>query len=365
METTKALVVLEDGFVFEGESISVSGEICGEMVFNTSMTGYQEILTDPSYAGQIVTMTYPLIGNYGVNAEDVESDRVQVRGFLMKEYSEIYSNHRATQSLADYLKENNILAVQGIDTRKLTKHLREKGAMRGIISTEDSDINFLLAKVQSSPLMEGQDFVQHVTTDKSYVVEAQGDKNYTVAALDCGIKRNILRIFSEMGCEVHVFPARATVDDLLGVSPDGFFISNGPGDPAAVTYAVETIRKLLGEKPMFGICLGHQILSLALGKTTYKLKFGHRGANHPVQDVSNGQVAISSQNHGFCVHSETLKSDEVQVSHWNLNDKTVAGIRHMKWPVLAVQYHPEASPGPQEARVLFEEFMEMMDNERI
>jgi carbamoyl-phosphate synthase small subunit len=333
------------------------------MVFNTSMTGYQEILTDPSYAGQIITMTYPLIGNCGVNNEDIESEFVQVSGFIVKEASKVYSNFRATGSLQDYLKDNNIIAIEGVDTRKLTKHLREKGAMRGIISTDIMDQGELMALVQKHPSLEGLDLVQEVTCKKPYILPAKGEKCFIVAALDCGIKRSILCILASLGCEIHVFPATTPLKDLESVSPDGIFVSNGPGDPSAVTYVIETLKEIIAlEKyPLFGICLGHQMFSLALGAKTYKLKFGHRGANHPVKDVLKETVVISSQNHGFCVQENSLDTNILEVSHWNLNDRTVAGIRHKRLPLYVVQYHPEASPGPQEAKDLFEEFIRMME----
>lgn len=365
-----ALIVLEDGSVFKGRAIAalsdpsgdVPQEVCGEMVFNTSMSGYQEILTDPSYAGQIVTMTYPLIGNYGVNPEDVESNQVQVSGFIVKEMSPVFSNWRATMSLAEYLRQNRILAVEGVDTRRLTKHLREHGAMRGIISLSDDNVESLLKKVKASPSMEGQDLAKTVTTAKPYVLKPKGPVRFKVAALDCGMKKNIGRILVDLGCEVHVLPVTSTAQDIEALKPDGVFISNGPGDPAAVTYAIDLVRSLLGKYPMFGICLGHQIIALALGAKTYKLKFGHRGANHPVQDLCSKKVDISAQNHGFCVDGDSLSAQEVEVSHLNLNDHTVAGIRHKHYPVYSVQYHPEASPGPQEAKALFNDFIQMMED---
>jgi len=356
----KAILYLADGVSFQGTSLAITGETAGECVFNTSMTGYQEILTDPSYAGQIIVMTYPLIGNYGVNEEDVESSKVHVKGFVVKEFCKRHSNFRATQSLIEYLNQNNILAVEGIDTRALTRHLRLFGAMKGIISTEDFDPKILAAKLKDVPDMEGSDWVKKVIAAKPYVWNPDKKTGLKVAVIDCGVKFNILRIFDELGCEVHVFPATASFDEIMAVQPQGLFISNGPGDPAAVPYVVETVRQFIGKLPMFGICLGHQILGLALGGKTYKLKFGHRGANHPAKDFSCGKIAITSQNHGFCVDMNSLKQDDVEVIHMNLNDQTVEGLRHKRFPLYAIQYHPEASPGPHDARYLFGDFIELM-----
>ncbi|MBF0522242.1 MAG: glutamine-hydrolyzing carbamoyl-phosphate synthase small subunit [Candidatus Omnitrophica bacterium] len=364
---SKAILYLEDGTHFLGQSLSVTGETAGEVIFNTSMTGYQEILTDPSYAGQIVVMTYPLIGNYGVNDEDVESSKVHVKGFVVKEFCRLHSNFRATESLIDYLNRNNILAIEGIDTRALTRHLREKGAMKAIISTQDFDTKVLAEKIKKIPSMEGSDWVKEVTTKKKYVwPQAKDDPkpSYRVAAIDCGIKFNILRILTHLGCEVHVFPATSSFDEMMAIKPDGLFISNGPGDPAAITYVVETIKKFFGVIPVFGICLGHQMLGLALGGQTYKLKFGHHGANHPVQDLLDKRIGITSQNHGFCVDIKSLKADDVEMIDMNLNDKTLEGIRHKKYPILSFQHHPEASPGPHDAQYLFNYFIEMMEKHR-
>ena len=386
----KAILYLEDGTAFEGQAISSDGESAGEVVFNTAMTGYQEILTDPSYAGQIVVMTYPLIGNYGVNEQDVESDHIYVKGFVVKEFCRHHSNYRATKSLIDYLQENKILAIEGIDTRALTRHLRVRGAMKAIISTKDFDPKSLARKLQALPSMEGSDWVKEVTVKKKYVwggakdqaAEEASDERwadnggsatrattgerlalaskYKVAAIDCGIKRNILRILESLGCEVHVFPASATAKDINAIHPDGLFISNGPGDPAAVSYVIDTVRQCVGKLPVFGICLGHQILGLALGGKTYKLKFGHHGANHPVKDVLGNRIGITSQNHGFCVDIASLSPSDVEMIDMNLNDKTLEGMRHKKFPVLSFQYHPEAAPGPHDAQYLFRYFIDMM-----
>ena len=370
----KAILYLEDGTAFEGQAISSDGESAGEVVFNTAMTGYQEILTDPSYAGQIVVMTYPLIGNYGVNDEDAESDHIYVKGFVVKEFCRHHSNYRATQSLIDYLKENKVLAIEGVDTRALTRHLRVRGAMKAVISTKDFDPQSLERKLQALPSMEGSDWVKEVTVKKKYVWNASGDRGqgtgvrkeqatkYKVAAIDCGIKRNILRILESLGCEVHVFPAGAGVQDINAIHPDGLFISNGPGDPAAVTSVIETVRQCVGKLPIFGICLGHQILGLALGGKTYKLKFGHHGANHPVKDLLGNRIGITSQNHGFCVDMGSLSAADVEMVDMNLNDKTLEGMRHKKFPVLSFQHHPEAAPGPRDAQYLFRYFIEMMEH---
>lgn len=359
-----AILYLEDGKYFLGQSLATHGESHGEVVFNTAMSGYQEVLTDPSYAGQIVVMTYPLIGNYGVNKEDVESDGVHVKGFIVKEFCRHHSNYCATQSLIDYLNEHKILAIEGIDTRALTRHLRLFGAMKAIISTEDLDPKSLAVKIKAMPSMEGADWVKTVTSSKKYIWPATGEyKNkprFKVAALDCGIKLNILRILAGHGCEVHVFPADTSIKEIEAVKPDGLFLSNGPGDPAALPYVIETVQQSFGKFPIFGICLGHQLLGLALKGRTFKLKFGHHGANHPVKDLDNNRIGITSQNHGFCVDVESLNKDDIEVIDVNLNDRTVEGLRHKKFPIFSVQHHPEAAPGPHDAQYLFENFIEMM-----
>src|SRR3989338_7760990 len=352
--------------MFHGQSLAAAGETAGEVVFNTAMTGYQEILTDPSYAGQIVVMTYPLIGNYGVNEEDAESSGVHVKGFVVKEFCRYHSNYRATQSLIEYLNQHKILAIEGVDTRALTRHLRVCGAMKALLSTEDFDSKSLAQKIKNIPSMEGADWVKTVTASSKYVwpVSPAGSRpRFKVAAIDCGIKWNILRILASLGCEVHVFPATASAEEIFAINPDGVFLSNGPGDPAAVSYVIETVRKLLGNLPIFGICLGHQILGLALGGQTYKLKFGHHGANHPVKDLLDNRIGITSQNHGFCVDVKSFKSGEVEIIDVNLNDQTVEGLRHKKFPLLSVQHHPEAAPGPHDAQYLFKHFIKMMEQE--
>lgn len=369
-----AILALEDGKIFHGMTFGAEGENYGEVVFNTSMTGYQEILTDPSYKGQIVTMTYPLIGNYGVNLEDVESRRPFVEGFIVREYSSITSNWRSQSSLGDYLKKYNIVGIEGIDTRALTKHLRTHGAKQGVISTIDTDANNLVEKAKNSPHLVGRDLVKEVTIAKPYVftpsesdfkwIDNIESEKYHVVAYDCGIKLNILRLLSAHGCKVTVVPADASAEEVLSYNPDGVFLSNGPGDPEAVTYLIDNVRQLIGKKPIFGICLGQQILGLAFDGKTYKLKFGHRGANHPVMQLSTGKVEITTQNHGFCVDMDSLKGSGLKMTHVNLNDQTNEGMEHEDLPIFCVQYHPESSAGPHDARYLFKRFIKMIESQR-
>jgi carbamoyl-phosphate synthase small subunit len=372
MPQTKAILLLEDGTVFEGRSFGADGIAVGEVVFNTSMAGYQEITTDPSYYEQILTMTYPMIGNYGTNTLDWESRKVFCSGFIVKENCSIPSNWRNEKTFSDYLKENKVVGLEGIDTRKLVRHIRNEGAMRGIISSSELNIEKLRKKLQQYPGLVGRDIVKQVTFGKAYawdkgVVDVIADKElkpakkYKVVALDYGIKENILRLLVSNGCKVQVMPADATAKQILAKKPDGIFLSNGPGDPAAVTYAVNTIRDLLGKLPIFGICLGHQLMGLALGGKTYKLKFGHRGANHPVKNLDTGQIEITSQNHGFCVDIDSLADKNVELTHVNLNDNTLEGLRCKKLKAFAVQYHPEASPGPHDSQYLFKQFTDWMD----
>ena len=356
-----AKLALENGAVFAGESFGATGETAGEVVFNTSMIGYQEILTDPSYCGQIVTMTYPHIGNYGINPEDVESSKPQVAGFVVREYSKFYSNYRATESLGDYLKRHEIVGIENIDTRKLTRIIRTTGAMNAIISTTDLDNVSLVRKARESPPMSGLDLAKVVTTKTQYEFSTNGKSEfkYKVVAYDYGIKTNILRKLHERGCDVTVVPASFPAEEILSLNPDGVFLSNGPGDPAAVTYAIENVKKLIGRKPIFGICLGHQILALSAGAKTYKLKFGHRGANHPVKNLLNETVEVTSHNHGFAVDPESLPS-EYEVTHIDLNDNVLEGFRHKSLPIFCVQYHPEASPGPHDSDYLFDDFISIV-----
>jgi carbamoyl-phosphate synthase small subunit len=374
----EARLTLEDGRSFACRSFTGPGEASGEVVFNTSMTGYQEVLTDPSYSGQMVTMTYPLVGNYGVNPDDAESAKIQVAAFLVKEYQPFPSNFRSTQSLGDYLSSQGVLGVEGLDTRALTRHIRNGGAMRAIISTSDLDAESLKRRANALPSMVGMDLARSVSTAKAYRWTAGKPEMITddvkldaglwrlrgqrpsVVAIDFGLKYNIARCLDKAGFEVVVVPATTDASRIMALAPDGLFLSNGPGDPEPVTYGVETVRELLGRLPIFGICLGNQILGLALGGHTYKLKFGHRGANQPVKNLSTGKVEITSQNHGFAVDMKSLDAGMVEVTHLNLNDNTVEGIRHRRLPAFAVQYHPEASPGPHDAAYLFGQFKAMM-----
>jgi carbamoyl-phosphate synthase small subunit len=384
-----AILALEDGRVFRGEGFGARGTAVGEICFNTSMTGYQEVLTDPSYRGQIVAMTAPQIGNYGANTLDVESDTPHVRAFVIEELSSIPSNWRSEFSLHDFLEKNGIPGIEGIDTRALTRHLRTRGAMRACVTTELEETAAI--EQAKSANYEGVDFVQEVTPAKSYEWDPSGEKSgdwvqakagveretdamgnvflpaaktqRRIVAYDFGMKKNILRLLRSKGFQVEVVPAKTPASEVLARKPDGVFLSNGPGDPAALTYAHETVRELVGKVPLFGICLGHQVLGLALGGQTFKLKFGHRGANQPVQDLRTGQIAITSQNHGYAIDADSLP-DDVEVTHVNLNDGTVAGLAHKRLPVFSVQYHPEASPGPRDAAYFFDQFAKTVDESK-
>lgn len=364
MQATPAILVLENGSLYRGTAFGHTGESSGEVVFNTSLTGYQEILTDPSYTGQMVVMTYPLIGNYGITPNDNESSKIWASALIVREASNVYSNFESNKSLDTFLKESNVIGLEGIDTRKLVREIREKGAMRAVISTTITDIKLLKSKAAGIPEMTGLDLVRTVTTDKPYTAETPGAR-YHVVAFDYGIKSNIIRQLQAEGCRVSVVSANTTAEEVLAMEPDGVFLSNGPGDPFAVTYAIDTIRTLADYNrtsrplPIFGICLGHQLLSLALGASTYKLKFGHHGANHPVKNLKSNKIEITSQNHGFAVKADSLPAD-LELTHLNLYDQTVEGIRHRELPCFSVQYHPEAAPGPHDSHYLFSQFTELM-----
>jgi len=376
----KALLALEDGRTFSCTSFTGPGGAQGEVVFNTSMTGYQEILTDPSYYGQMVTMTYPLIGNYGVCPEDVESDRIHVAAFIVKEYQQFPSNFRSKGTLADYLIKYHVLGIEDLDTRALTRHIRKSGAMRAMISTTDLDPESLVARAKKIPSMEGSDLVEYVTTPKPYLwkdnnpdymdvknledpaIWRHKGKKHSVVALDFGIKYNIIRCLENAGCEVLVVPAKTDAQTIKHLNPDGIFLSNGPGDPEPLTYIVKTIRELLEHFPVFGICLGMQLLGLAMGGKTMKIKFGHRGGNQPVKNIDTGKVEITSQNHGFAVDLNTLDKNKCRLTHINLNEYSVEGLKNDTMRAFAVQYHPEASPGPHDAAYLFNQFAKVMEN---
>ena len=362
----KAILALSDGAIFEGESFGATGDTTGEVVFNTGMTGYQEVLTDPSYAGQIVALTYPLIGNYGVNTDDVESRRVQVAGFVVRQLADIYSNWRANASLSDFLRDNGVLGITGIDTRALTRRLRHEGVMMGALSTTETGAQ-LVARVQAGgSTYETIDWVRRVTTSQPYTWGPdEADAKYRISVLDCGVKYNILRELAALGARTTVYPATAPASDLLAGDPDGVFLSPGPGDPRLLGYAVETVRELVAsEKPVMGICLGNQLLGCAWGGATFKLPFGHRGANHPVKDLTTGRVVITSQNHGYAIDPGSITAPDVEVTQINLNDGTVEGLRHRELPVFSIQYHPEASPGPSDSRFFFRQFLETIESRR-
>ncbi|MDI3533656.1 MAG: carbamoyl-phosphate synthase small subunit [Thermosediminibacterales bacterium] len=354
----EGVLVLQDGKVFNGALFGWQEQTAGEVVFNTSMTGYQEILTDPSYAGQIVVMTYPLIGNYGINSEDEESFKPHVKGFVIRELCEFPSNWRCKKTLEEYMYENRIVGIQGIDTRALTRHLRTNGAMKGIITHKKNDMETILQNLKKP--LDMKNLIFEVSTKNIYKVKGNGPR---VVLIDLGVKQNIIRSLSKLGCEVIVVPPKITAEKILKLNPDGVLISNGPGDPKDAKEVINTVKILIGRKPIFGICLGHQILALALGADTYKLKFGHRGANHPVLDLESNRVYITSQNHGYAVDEESIKATDIEITHINLNDGTVEGIKHKFLPVFSLQYHPEAAPGPDDSNFMFYEFLKIMNKE--
>jgi carbamoyl-phosphate synthase small subunit len=360
----EAILALEDGRAFRGRAFGAGGERTGELVFNTSITGYQEVLTDPSYAGQIVVMTYPEIGNYGVNRQDVESRRPFVEGFVVRQYSPRYSNWRAEASLGEYLKEHNVVGIAEVDTRSIVRHIRERGAMRACLTTETLSESAAVAKAQAAPSMLGRDLASVVSCAEPFRWDEPGVRpagpRLSVVAYDFGAKFNILRHLARTGCRVTVVPAHTSAEEVLAMKPDGVFLSNGPGDPEPLTGIVDNVRKLIGRRPIFGICLGHQLLGLAFGGRTYKLKFGHRGGNQPVKNLLTGRVEITTQNHGFAVDAESLPASQIEVTHVNLNDGTLEGMRHRLLPIFSVQYHPEASPGPHDAVHLFDDFIRAM-----
>ncbi len=355
----KAILALEDGTVFEGRSLGAEGRTYGEVVFNTGMTGYQEILTDPSYAGQIVCLTYPLIGNYGINEEDFESRRVQVEGFVVRRSADEPSNWRCGGTLDAFLKERGIVAIEGIDTRALTRRLRVHGVMMGAISTDET-AEEALERIRTSPGYSGIDFARKVTTEQPYEWPFEGTPKHRIALLDCGVKYNIMRCLASLGCQTTVYPCTTTAAELLERNPDGIMLSPGPGDPAMLDYLVQTVRDLSKHKPIMAVCMGNQLLGRAFGASTFKLKFGHRGSNHPVRDLQTGRVYITSQNHGFAVAGDELR-DGMEVAHVNLNDGTVEGLRHRELPIFSIQYHPEASPGPNDSRYFFERYVQLLD----
>jgi len=356
----KAILYLEDGLFFAGKSLGSLGETSGEVCFNTGMTGYQEILTDPSYAKQMIAMCSPHIGNYGSNDSDIESSKVHATGFIIKSESIVSSNWRSTASLKEFLKAHNVVGIQDIDTRALTIHIRDKGAMNGIISTKDFDIKSLRKKMKKIPSMEGLDLAKEVSRKRKTILSPKNKVKYKIAAIDYGMKSNIYNIMLEDDAEISIFPASVSSKQILDYNPDGIFLSNGPGDPAAIDYGINTVQQLLGKKPIFGICLGHQILALALNARTFKMKFGHRGINQPVKNLKNDKIEITSQNHGFAVDKESLPSSAV-ITHTHLNDNTVAGIECKSLQAYSVQYHPESSPGPHDSRYIFKQFFQMMD----